>query len=261
MIKTILYYINYVWRVIATGFCFSLFSIGGLFLGAALIPLVLLFVRDKTMKKTVAQHIISLSFRLFVLLLSCTGLMSFRYRYLEKLKNDRGCLIIANHPTLIDYVLLVSKMKHCDTIVKEKLWHNFFLKYIIQSAGYIPNVHPEKTLKQIEASLASGNNLLIFPEGTRTTPGEAIQLKRGAAHIALRKKCPIRVVTITCIPSTLTRQTMWFQIPKTKPEFTLTVGDKIDIEKHFYDTMTPSLAARELTRYFKNIFEIGLKYE
>ena len=261
MIKAIFYDINYVWRVIATGLCFSIFGIGGLILGAVIIPVILLFIGEVHKKKAVAQHAISLSFRLFVFALSSTGLMIFKFEHLEKLKEDQGCLIIANHPTLIDYVVIVSKLSHCDTVVKEKLWHNPFMKHVIQSAGYIPNVQPEKTFEQIKETLSAGNNLLIFPEGTRTTPGEAIKLKRGAAQIVLREQCPIRVISISCLPSTLTKQNKWYQIPKIKPEFTLTVGERIDIENHIYDTSAPSLAARNLTRYFKKTLEMGLNHE
>ena len=130
IIKKINYYLNYGWRVLATGSCFAFFGVGAICLVYIVIPLV---GKDK------AQQTISKAFRFFVFILESFGLIRVEFKNLEKLQNDRGCLIISNHPTLLDYVFIVSKLNRCNTIVKEALWDNIFLKKIIQLAGYIPN--------------------------------------------------------------------------------------------------------------------------
>lgn len=247
MIKLIGYYLNYIWRVVATGGCFLFFSLGAVFLVYVIIPIA---------GKSKVQQVIREAFRLFVFALRTLGLMQFKFMNLEKLQNDHGCVIVSNHPTLIDYVVIVSKLKQCNTIVKEALWQNIFFKKLIQLAGYIPNQRFIEILPLIQNSLQSGNNLLIFPEGSRTTPGKPAKFKRGAAQIALKLGVPIRVIKISCNPSTLTKNNKWYNIPKTKPLYTLEVGELIDSNAFLSDTPTPSLSARKLTQYLQNVLNL-----
>lgn len=252
MIRKLYYAINYVWRIIATGILFIFFGIGGMCLGYIIMPLIGL-TSDPKRKKYRAQYAIHLTFRLFVLGMQWLGLANLTFKNFEALQHDKGCLFISNHPTLIDYVMIVSQLKRCDTIVKQKLWQNLFLKKVVQSAGYIPNVQSQETFERIKSTLCEGNNVLIFPEGTRTTPNKPLKLKRGAAQIAIRTQAPIRIITIHCTHSTLTKHSKWYHIPKEKLQFTLTVGALIDPRD--FSTHIPSLAARQLTRHLKNILE------
>ncbi|GGG08540.1 hypothetical protein GCM10010995_27610 [Cysteiniphilum litorale] len=111
--------INYLWRLIATGFCFLLFSLGGLLLGYIIIPMAVIIAKiirskkQKSEKKHIAQYCIYLTFRFFTATMSGLGLIRFHFIGFDKLKKDKGTLIIANHPTLIDYVLIVSKLPFC----------------------------------------------------------------------------------------------------------------------------------------------------
>ena len=244
--------INYIWRLVATGFCFFLFSFGGLLLGYIFIPFAIfvakLFKLNKQ-KKHIAQFCIHLTFKFFTKTMSGLGLIQYRFMGFEKLKEDKGTLIIANHPTLIDYVSIISQLSYCDNIVKASLWQNHFIRRVISSADYIPNIDPEQTFHDIKKTLQSGHNLLIFPEGTRSIPNKPIQLKRGAAQIALRAGAPIRVIYLSCIPSTLAKNDKWYKIPPTKPVFTLIVQDIIDPNALLEEcNQLPSVAARRLTK-------------
>jgi 1-acyl-sn-glycerol-3-phosphate acyltransferase len=249
MLKPFGYYINYLWRIIATGIGFSIFGIGAICLVYIVIPLC---------GKKKAQPIISNSFRCFTFIVESFGLMRFDFKNFDKLKDDHGCLIISNHPTLLDYVLIVSQLKHCDTIVKEALWQNPFLKKIVQLAGYIPNKEFAEIFPLIQQSLVAGNNILIFPEGTRSEPNQPLKLKRGAAQVAVRLGAPIRIIKITCQPSTLTKKNNWYNIPEKKSLFTIEAGELIDAKKFLRDTGCPSLAARRLTKYIEEIMNYKL---
>ncbi|WP_395946477.1 lysophospholipid acyltransferase family protein [Caedibacter taeniospiralis] len=244
--------INYLWRLLATGFCFLLFALGGLILGYFIIPIVLTvakIMRIKKPKKHIAQFCIYLTFRFFTGTMSALGLVKYRFISFDQLKNDKGTLIIANHPTLIDYVSIVAKLPFCDNLVKASLWQNKFIRRVISTAGYIPNIHPEQTFHDINLTLGAGDNLLMFPEGTRSTPHKPIQLKRGAAQIAIRANAPIRIIHLNCEPATLAKNDKWYRIPPTKPVFTLTVRELIDTQALLAAcNQLPSVAARRLTR-------------
>ncbi|MCD2476569.1 1-acyl-sn-glycerol-3-phosphate acyltransferase, partial [Staphylococcus aureus] len=78
------------------------------------------------------------------------------------------------------------------------------------AASYICNDSGVGVIDDCIASLRAGNNLIIFPEGTRTTPGRPVQLQRGAANIAIRGRCDMTPVHIRCSPPALSKELPWW---------------------------------------------------
>ena len=105
--------------------------------------------------------------RFFVGYLQWSGVLSVRFNGLEKLGRP-GQLILANHPSLLDIVLLISHYSEPNVLVKKDLLHNPSMKSQIIASGYIPNDESMEMLEEIDAVFKSGQSLLIFPEGTRT---------------------------------------------------------------------------------------------
>ena len=103
--------INWLWRLMMTGCCFVLFGVGGLLLSLVWFNLLLIVQRDRAKRRRLARRSIAASFRFFLAIARGTGVLDYRINNLDALRNDRGCLVIANHPTLIDYVILASVMK------------------------------------------------------------------------------------------------------------------------------------------------------
>ncbi|MEZ8029746.1 lysophospholipid acyltransferase family protein [Enterovibrio norvegicus] len=236
------------WRVFATGFCFSLFGLGALLLTFLVFPLMTFTAKDHQDRAKRVQRIIQKTFLLFCLIMKYTGAINFRITGAEKLKEDRSCLILANHPSLIDYVLIASQLPQCDCLVKSAIWHNPFMKGIVKAAGYIPNNSPDDLFSRCGERLGDGNVLLIFPEGTRTTPNERSVLQRGASQIAVRTQTDIRIVHITVTPSFLTKEKKWYQVPDTRPFFHVQVKGKI-VASEFTDCdVAEATLARRLNK-------------
>lgn len=246
--KAIMTKINQLWRLIATAVGFCLFGLGGVILLWLLWFNVLrLFVWDKKRRTIIAQYSISLSFKVFLWIIKLLGVIDYQFIGLEKIKHDKHCLIVANHPSLLDFVLLASVMPRCDCMVKESLLKNFFVGGIIKTAGYIPNTEANKMLPHCQQTLNADGRILIFPEGTRSIPNQPIKLQRGAANIALRCQADIRIININCQPAMLIKNQKWYQIPHKKPIFTITVNEKLAISEFINDNIT--VAARKLTQY------------
>jgi len=247
---------NRCWRVVATGFCFSLFGLGGLLLSCIWFNLLRLAIRNRARRNQLTQTAIRHCFRFFLATTRFLGVLDYHFANSERLHDDAGCLVVANHPSLLDYVLLASRMPRCDCIVKEALLNNLFVSGVIKAAGYLANAESERLLALCQQRLANGGTLLIFPEGTRSTPGQALALQRGAANIAVRSQCDIRIVHIHCTPPMLTKQGKWYNIPAIKPQFHITVQDKID-SRHFIhaDDVSPALAARRLTQHLTDALQ------
>lgn len=246
------------WRILATALCFACFGLGGLVLRLVVFPLLSLFVRDPARRAHAARGVIHHAFRLFIGLMHRLGIYTYETHGLERL-NRGGQLILANHPSLIDVVFLVALVRNADCVVKGPLANNPFTRGPVRAAGYICNDEGEGLIEACVASLRKGSDLIIFPEGTRTRPGEPLKLQRGAANIAVRGLRDITPVVIECDPPMLTKGVKWYRVPLTRPHFRFTVRDDI-VARDFVDRPNgEALAARRLTEYLHGYFtrEIG----
>jgi 1-acyl-sn-glycerol-3-phosphate acyltransferase len=244
--------LNYYWRLAATGGCFAAFGIGGLALSIFVFP-VLLLTPHKT-RAVRARWLIHKSFGLFMALMESVGIMRFEVFGAEKLRNCRNMLVLASHPTLIDVVALLSLMPEANCVVKRALWDNPFLGGVVRAADYVSNLDPENLIDDCAADLTDGNPLIIFPEGTRTSPGKPLHFLRGAAYIALKSGVPVLPVLIQCTPSTLTKSQRWYQIPYRRFHLRVDVLAPVPASRWISADEPKTVAARKLTRLLEAHF-------
>jgi 1-acyl-sn-glycerol-3-phosphate acyltransferase len=192
--------------------------------------------------------------------MTATGPLKLTVRGEEKLKAGGSRLVIANHPTLIDAVVLLSLVPDAVCIVKAELTHSFLIRELIRSTGYITNSQPERILEECKKRLSRGQSLLLFPEGTRSSPGKPLKLLRGAAQIALRAEHDLTPVVITCRPASLLKGHEWYQVPPEGPvRMSFEVFDDISIAPYQSENEGISLRSRKLTRYLTDYFQQHLQ--
>lgn len=253
--------LNKLWRIFATGLCFVVFGLGGLFLSLIICPLQKLLIRDKDRQKYIARQTVHHSFKLFIALMSFTGIFRFSLEKAQQLKTIKGQLVLANHPSLIDVVVLISIIPNADCVVKTHLFKNMFLRGVVKNTGYISNADPAGLLHDCQASLAAGNNLIIFPQGTRTKPDETLSFQRGAANIAIRCQAEVVIVLLKVFPTTLTKFEPWYQIPDQKVHF---FAEVIDHSPKLLENNAEQISqnVREYNRHLESFFIEELqKYE
>src|SRR5207302_9837447 len=135
-------------------------------------PLVNCIFRDRARRAAIAQRMVHRAWRLFVRTMVILRVMDFKVVGGERLHGDVGTLVIANHPSLIDVVLIMSLMDRTQCVVKPGVWKNPFMRGVIRATNYIPNMgDAQKTIDDCVSALKTGNNLVIFPEGSRTVSG------------------------------------------------------------------------------------------
>ncbi|MDM9078586.1 1-acyl-sn-glycerol-3-phosphate acyltransferase, partial [Enterobacter roggenkampii] len=134
------------WRLVMTGFCFALFGIGGLLLSVVWFNLLLLLVWNPVRRRRLARRSIAASFRAFLTVAKTLGVLDYRIEGSDVLRQEKGCLVVANHPTLIDYVLLASVMPETDCLVKSALLKNPFVSGVIRAADYLINSQADALL-------------------------------------------------------------------------------------------------------------------
>lgn len=242
----------YYWRVVATGTSFFLFGLGGLVLGYLLLPTVALFSPSREVGTRRCRHIIHLSFRSFIWFMRSIGVLTWSVEGVSGLKRE-GQLVIANHPTLIDIVFLISMIPNATCIVKSELYRNIFTRGPVRLAGYVPNNSPHQLIDDCALQLQAGAALVVFPEGSRSEGEIPSRFKRGAAYLWLRVRCQISLVTIVSSPLTLAKNEKWYQVPRVRPHFRLVVKEGV-VSSKSCATDQASLEARVLTRQWQDHF-------
>ena len=251
--------LDYVWRVIATGISFAAFGIGGLLLRVLVLPLLVL-VPSPVVRRRLARRLVQQAFAAHVELMRRLGVLTYQVEGKEKLQRE-GLLVLANHPTLIDVVFLVSLLPNADCVVKGAVARNPFMRGPVRAAGYISNDNGAELIDDCIAAIRAGGSLVIFPEGTRSVSGQRLKLQRGAANIAVRGALDITPVTITCNPPTLTKGLKWYHVPSRRVHIHMKVGEDIRITPFLEGTDDESrgdaLAARRVTDYLTRYFDMN----
>lgn len=247
--------INYHWRRLATGSAFSLFGIGGALLWLVVFPALYVFVRNKEKRGYLARRVVHYAFALFIGYMHRIGILTYEIRGLVSLQRP-GLLILANHPTLIDIVFLISLLKNADCVVRSGLAKNIATRGAVGATGYISNDNGAQLIADCIKSVKSGKNLVIFPEGSRSKPEHLLPFQRGAANIAIRGRLNITPVLIKCCPSTLSKGLQWYTIPSRRFHVSIEVLPDISVDSFCVDT--EALAARKLTDYLTHFFTTEL---
>jgi 1-acyl-sn-glycerol-3-phosphate acyltransferase len=242
------------YRVLATGFCFASFGLGGLLLWVAVFPLLTLAVRDERARVRAARAVIHRAFRLFVGLMRRVGVLSYEVRGGQRLLRP-GLLVLANHPTLIDVVFLIALIPQADCVVRSGLATNPFTRGPVRAAGYVCNDAGQDLVWDSLEALAAGQTLLIFPEGTRTPRTGPSKLHRGAAQVAVRAPRDVTPVVIRCEPLTLGKGEKWYKVPPRRAHFTIQVGEDVPVAPFLDGPGSEPLATRRLTAWLTRYFE------
>jgi 1-acyl-sn-glycerol-3-phosphate acyltransferase len=240
------------WRLAATALCFAVFGANALVLSGLALPAARLLPGGAERRRNRARRMIGHAMGRFARLMRRLGVLTYEFEGAERLGRP-GQLIVANHPTLIDGVFLLSYVPAATCIVKSALARNPLTAGSVAAAGYVSNSTADMMIEGAADALRAGESVLCFPEGTRTVPGETPQFYRGAAAIALRAAAVVTPVYIRCDPPTLAKRDPWYRVPARRPHFSLRVGADLDPEP-FRRGAPPPIAAREFNEHLLRVF-------
>lgn len=120
-----------------------------------------------------------------------------------EVRHIRGAIVLANHISYLDSILMVSLFTRHTTIAKARLFDIPFLGLNLNLAGYIPSdatrrhgLKLQQRIERLPDYLAQGGNLILFPEGTRSRTGQVGPFQKGGFKLARMCQAPIKVVTI-----------------------------------------------------------------
>lgn len=250
--------VSFAWRWIGTALSFAVFGLGSFLLGILIMPLMNLLVRNEERRMRWSRLIVGNAMRFFRFFMNTVGVLRYEITGTENIRADRNYLIIANHPSLIDVVFLLAMFPTADCVIKQELREIFWTKHLMKGVGYISNQDPTAWLSECITRLRAGRSLILFPEGTRTVPGEPLHFKAGAAAVAVRAGVECLPVVITCRPTTLTKAERWYQVPDRRVFFSLQVQPPIRAVDPRADDIDERQAGRSFNEHLLSYFTARL---
>jgi len=179
---------------------------------------------SKERGRVVGRRVTSYGFRCYLWLLALTGAFRFDLRALDALR-DAGPLIIApNHPSLLDAVMVLSRLPDVACVMKADLINNPIYGASARLAGYIRNDEFIGGVTEAVKDLRAGGQLLLFPEGTRTTRRPVNPLKGGAPLVSKRSGVPIQTVLIETSSPFLSKGWALHRIPAVPVSYRVRLG-------------------------------------
>ena len=153
-----------------------------------------------------------------------------KVRGLENIDPKKTYVMVANHQSLGDIVLIYKIHAQFKWVAKESLYKLPFLggtlflcKHIMLRRGEFGSI--KKVYREAAAWLRKGMSVLFFPEGTRSETEEMRQFQSGAFKLAIRERKPILPIAISGTRDAIPKGSWIF---KTKVSGTLTVFPAID---------------------------------
>lgn len=148
----------------------------------------------RTVGQRLGRRVIMGGFHFYLRLLS--GLCSCRFDLseLDTLRDQGPLIIAANHPSLLDAVLIVSRLPNVVCVMKAALMLHPLFGSAARLARYIRNDGMLQIVQQSRETLQTGAQVLIFPEGTRTKAFPLDPLTPTLGLIARRSGAPVQTV-------------------------------------------------------------------
>ena len=155
-----------------------------------------------------------------------TALFGYRVVGKEKLVQEGGVLVAANHESFLDPPLLgIAYDSEINYLARKTLFKGFF-KWLYTQWNAVPvdQDRPDmSSLKRIIKILRSGERVVIFPEGARTLDGELQPAQAGTGLIAAKSKAVVQPIRIFGARDCLPRGSGRLRLAR----ITLVVGDPI----------------------------------
>lgn len=129
-------------------------------------------------------------------------------------KDSGGAIWIMNHPSFLDGSYLLKFVTNGTCIYKHKIGSNPLYGSTAKLAQHIPNVGGPDLVRQACEALERGEDLVVFPEGTRSTHVDVDRFKPGFALIAKRSGAPIELLWMDSPDDFMTRENPFWKVPR-----------------------------------------------
>ena len=202
--------------------------LGFLSLSWTLIAAPLYLVLPKLTAMRLGRYVIMIAFRAYLASLSLSQRARFDLKALDALRHQGPLIIAPNHPSLLDAVMVISRLPNVACVLKAELMNNIFLGAGARLARYIRNESIRQMIMQATEDFKTGGQLLLFPEGTRTIRQPVNPLKGSLALISAQAQVPIQTVLIETNTRYLSKGWSLFRKPMMPVRYYIRLGKRFD---------------------------------
>lgn len=244
-------------RLVGAAAMFAYFGAGGAALSWVILPLATRGIPTEAARRRRARAIVSRGFAQFFGLTSALRMMRYDPRTVRAPAVDGPCVVVANHPTLVDTPAAGAVFPDACFLVRSDFYNSLLFGPLLRACGHIDagergTMAGAAVVQSALDRIAEGSSVVIFPEGTRSPPGAIRRFRRGAFEIACRADVPVVPVLITCDPPTfLMKGVAWYALPKRLATLTLEPLDPIHPRDFGND-------ARALARHVEELYRSRL---
>lgn len=207
---------------------FGLLACGTLFLGWCGIAVLISPFFGATARRRIGRLWMHRLFRCYLWLLDSFGIVRVDNAALLSLRHEPSLILAPNHPSMMDVLLVISRLDNVGCVMKAELWDNIFLGAGARMADFIRNDSPHSMIKQAVRDLQRGSQLLIFPEATRTVRAPVNRLSGGFALIARKAGAPIQTILIETDSPYLRKGWPLFRLPPMPITFRVRLGRRFE---------------------------------
>ncbi|MEI6083903.1 MAG: MMPL family transporter [Verrucomicrobiota bacterium] len=177
----------------------------------------------------------------------------FEYCDLTAATFDKPAIIISNHQSAIDVLIIKSLPGQIRMTMKKRIWDTPTLGWMARILGdlVIENDNPGTTLARCREALAANASVHFFPEGTRSFAGDLQRFRLGAFQLACELRQDILPVLLCDTNTAMPRDAYWFEpyravvraLPRVTPQtFDYNSGAR-ELMKHCETLMHDALQA------------------
>ena len=150
----------------------------------------------------------------------------------EKLRSDQAVVMVANHLSFLDILVMFRLFTHFKWVSKVENFRVPFIGWNMSLNRYIRLIRGNKKsslrmIEQCKRTLLAGNSIMIFPEGSRSPTGRTRSFKSGAFDIAIQTAKPIQPLAISGSSDALPKRGFVLQ---GRHPITVTILDPIEPE-------------------------------
>lgn len=178
--------------------------------------------------RRIGRAAIATGYRVFWAMARLAGMVRLHADVLDELRDEPGLIVAANHPSMLDAMMLVARLPRSACIMKASLMRNPFLAPGARLARYIRNDSPRGLVRLAVADLRQGGQLVMFPEGTRTTQPRVNRFQGGVTLIARRASAPIQTVFIDTNSPYLSKGWPLWRLPPLPIVFSVRLGQRFE---------------------------------
>jgi 1-acyl-sn-glycerol-3-phosphate acyltransferase len=235
------------WAQVMLFYGLGLLGLGSLAWSMLALPLRALLPARRA--RALGRQVVARGFRFYLGALEAVGACRFELSALDALRGAGPMILAPNHPSLLDAVMLLSRAPDAACVLKAPLIDSLLFGAGARLAGYIRNDSPLDMVRAAVAELRGGGQLLLFPEGTRTTRAPLNPFRGAISLIARQAGAPVQTVFIEAESGFLGKGWPLLRRPVLPLRYRVRLGRRFEPPRDLHAFM------RELEHYFARELE------